>query len=187
MFITKEAFNPIMAAEQREANSQGINETFAHEIAHQYWGTVGQDAEPRGAVADGVVRRVLRRALPEGVQERGHLQARWSSTGGPSAGSGRPTPRRFRWPTRHLDRRATSRPPSFRTAFSTTRAPSLLYTLHKELGDEAFFTFLKSYQKSFAWKFGSTKMVAGLLQYMTKKDYMPFFEKYYWGTEMPKD
>ena len=30
-------------------------------------------------------------------------------------------------------------------------------------------------------------MVAGLLQYMTKKDYMPFFDKYYWGTEMPKD
>ena len=67
------------------------------------------------------------------------------------------------------------------------KGPALLYALHKELGDEAFFTFLKSYQKSFAWKFGSTKMVAGLLQYMTKKDYMPFFDKYYWGTEMPKD
>ena len=26
-----------------------------------------------------------------------------------------------------------------------------------------------------------------LLQYMTKKDYMPFFERYYWGIEMPKD
>ena len=67
------------------------------------------------------------------------------------------------------------------------KGPALLYALHKELGDEAFFMFLKSYQKSFAWKFGSTKTLAGLLQYMTKKDYMPFFEKYYWGIEMPKD
>ena len=64
---------------------------------------------------------------------------------------------------------------------------ALRYALHEELGDETFFTFLKSYQKSFAWKFGSTKTLAGLLQYMTKKDYMPFFDKYYWGIEMPKD
>ena len=56
---------------------------------------------------------------------------------------------------------------------------------YKELGDETFLTFLKSYQKSFAWKFGTTKHVAGLLQYLTKKDYGPFFEKYYWGTAMP--
>ena len=61
----------------------------------------------------------------------------------------------------------------------------LLAALHKEVGDEVFFTFLKSYQKSFAWKFGTTKHLAGLLQFLTKKDYTPFFEKYYWGTEMP--
>jgi aminopeptidase N len=63
----------------------------------------------------------------------------------------------------------------------------VLAALHKELGDETFLTFLKSYQKSVAWKFGSTKTLAALLQFMTKKDYMPFFDKYYWGTEMPKD
>ena len=74
-----------------------------------------------------------------------------------------------------------------RTGLLYNKGPALLYALHKELGDEAFFTFLKSYQKSFAWKFGSTKTLAGLLQYMTKKDYMPFFDKYYWGIEMPKD
>jgi hypothetical protein len=27
--------------------------------------------------------------------------------------------------------------------------------------------------------------VAGLLQYLTKKDYGPFFEANYWGTGMP--
>ena len=48
-----------------------------------------------------------------------------------------------------------------------------------------FLTFLKSYQKSFRWKFGSTRHVARLLQWLTKKDYGPFFEANYWGTGMP--
>ena len=39
MFITKEAFNPLMG-EMNQLFSQGINERFAHEIAHQYWGHV---------------------------------------------------------------------------------------------------------------------------------------------------
>ena len=38
MFITKEAFNPILTAEMREGGSRGVNEMFAHEVAHQYWG-----------------------------------------------------------------------------------------------------------------------------------------------------
>ena len=41
MYITKEAFNPIMAAHSEdEVDSRGMNEVFAHEIAHQYWGHV---------------------------------------------------------------------------------------------------------------------------------------------------
>lgn len=53
------------------------------------------------------------------------------------------------------------------------------------LGDETFLTFLKSYQKSFKGKYGNTAMVMGLLQFLTKKDYAPFFEQYYYGTAMP--
>ena len=60
-----------------------------------------------------------------------------------------------------------------------------LSRLHRELGEQAFLTFLKSYQKTFRWKFGSTKSVAGMLQFLTGRDYAPFFEKYYWGIEMP--
>ncbi|HSP15124.1 MAG TPA: hypothetical protein VLV78_10255 [Thermoanaerobaculia bacterium] len=44
---------------------------------------------------------------------------------------------------------------------------------------------MKSYQKSFQWKFGTTNDVAGLLQYMTKTDYKPFLDQYFWGTGMP--
>jgi hypothetical protein len=39
MFITSEAFNPLLG-NMNQLFSQGINERFAHEIAHQYWGHV---------------------------------------------------------------------------------------------------------------------------------------------------
>jgi len=74
-----------------------------------------------------------------------------------------------------------------RTGLLYNKGPAVIRALHKELGDETFFTFLKSYQKSFAWKLASTKKMSALLQYMTKKDYAPFFERYYWGIDMPKD
>jgi aminopeptidase N len=74
-----------------------------------------------------------------------------------------------------------------RTGLLYMKGPLLLYALHKQLGDETFLTFLKSYQRNFRWKFGSTKTVVALLNFMTKKDFNPFFDENYWGTGMPKD
>jgi len=67
------------------------------------------------------------------------------------------------------------------------KGPLLLAALNHELGDEVFLSFLRAYQEAFAWRFGSTKSLAGLLQGTTKKDFMPFFDQYFWGTAMPKD
>jgi aminopeptidase N len=74
---------------------------------------------------------------------------------------------------------------SIRTGLLYDKGAYLLASLHKEVGDQTFLTFLKSYQKTFRWKFGSTRHVAGLLQFLTKKDYGPFFEENFWGTGMP--
>jgi hypothetical protein len=65
------------------------------------------------------------------------------------------------------------------------KGPYVLYTLHKELGDDQFLTFLKSYQKSRRWKFSSTAEAASLLQFITKKDYGPWFEENFYGTGFP--
>lgn len=54
------------------------------------------------------------------------------------------------------------------------------------MGDDQFRTFLKSFQASFRWKYASTKDIVALLQFVTKKDYSPFFEANYWGTGLPK-
>jgi hypothetical protein len=45
LFITQEAFNPIMG-EANQLFSGGVNHRFAHEIAHQYWGTVVKSPSP---------------------------------------------------------------------------------------------------------------------------------------------
>jgi aminopeptidase N len=74
---------------------------------------------------------------------------------------------------------------TLRTGLLYSKGAYLLSALHRELGDETFLTFLKSYQKSFRWKFGSTATVAGLLEWLTHKSYAPFFEANFWGTGMP--
>ena len=62
----------------------------------------------------------------------------------------------------------------------------LLATIHKQIGDEKFLTFMKSYTRSFQSKFGTTADVAGLLGVITKQDWKPFFDQYFWGTAMPQ-
>jgi hypothetical protein len=185
MFITKEAFNPIMTAHAEDADSRGINEVFAHEIAHQYWGTAvkmpsREEQWLTESFAEYCAALFLKAYKDEATYKA--IVKRWR--GRATFGSDEiPIPLAS---DAFVSSDVTTRF-FIRNGLLYNKGPAILYALHKELGDETFFTFLKSYQKSFAWKFGSTKMVAGLLQHMTKKDYMPFFEKYYWGTEMPKD
>jgi hypothetical protein len=182
MFITKEAFNPYIG-EENQFFSQGINERFAHEIAHQYWGHVVKMpseeeqwlTEAFAEYSAGIFLRDFR-----GKSSYNQLLAVWKNQGGRDA-SACPIPlvNRIELPG---DEREAFR---MRQELLYWKGSWLLASLHKELGEETFLTFLKSYQKSFRWKFGSTKHVAGLLQFMTKKDWDPWFEKYYWGTGMP--
>jgi hypothetical protein len=46
---------------------------------------------------------------------------------------------------------------------------------------------MRSLQGFFEWKYLTTADMARLLQRIDNgKDYMPWFDKYYWGTEMPE-
>ncbi len=184
MFITKEAFNPFIG-EGNQYYSQGVNERFAHEIAHQYWGTVVKMpsweeqwlTESFAEYCAGIFLKTYKNeATFRALVKHWRTFATFGTDQVPIPLANQA------WVANDARTRAF-----LRYGLLYNKGPALLYALHKELGDEAFFMFLKSYQKSFAWKFGSTKTLAGLLQYMTKKDYMPFFEKYYWGIEMPKD
>ena len=179
MFITNEAFDSVI---EDGYFSEGINERFAHEIAHQYWGYVV--AQPSAeeqwlseSFAEYSAALLLKKYKGEPTYRR--LVNSWRSRGGQAAGSA---------PIPYANRVAGDPRSAFMNRFGLlyAKGPYLLFTLHKKLGDDVFLTFLKSYQKSFAWKFGSTTDVAGLLQFMTKTDYKPFFDQYFWGTAMPQ-
>ncbi len=185
MFITKEAFNPLGGSEENQTYSGGVNERFAHEIAHQYWGhVVKMPGHEEQWITESFAEysAALFMKAGKGDAEYKSIVNHWRP-GASLATDKAPIPlaNRAYDPS---ERRIQS---AIRRGLLYEKGPLLLYALHRELGDEAFLTFLKSYQKSFRWKFGSTKTIAAFLQFMTKKDYMPFFEQYYWGTGMPKE
>jgi aminopeptidase N len=185
LFITKEAFNPLGGTQENQLYSGGVNERFAHEIAHQYWGvSVKMPSHEEQWLTESFAEYCAALFIKAGKGD-----AHYKSLVGHWKGNSRfaldkaPIPLANRV---YVANDATSED-AIRTGLLYDKGPLLLAALHRELGDDAFFTFLKSYQKSFRWKFGSTKTVAGLLQFMTKKDFGPFFEANYWGTGLPKD
>ncbi|HEX7154167.1 MAG TPA: M1 family aminopeptidase [Thermoanaerobaculia bacterium] len=181
MFVTNSVFQPTMGDLNR-IFSTGSNELFAHEIAHQYWAhslkmpsleeqwLTESFAEYSAALA-------LRKYQGEGVYKR--MVARWKQSAKDAGNIA---------PIALANRIAGDPQDAFmrRTGLLYNKGPYVLYAMHKEMGDDQFLTLLKSYQKSRRFKFGNTADFANLAQFLTKKDYQPFFDKYFWGTEMPQ-
>jgi aminopeptidase N len=183
LFITQEAFTPLMG-ETNQFFSQGINERFAHEIAHQYWGHVVK--------MPGLEEQWLTESFAEycaalflksfkGQSSYDRLMAHWKSNAETSKGvSPIPLANRIYVSGDPIGTFAT------RSALIYDKGALLLAALHRDLGDQMFLSALKSYQKSFRWKFGSTKTFEGLIEWLTKKDYTAFFESNYWGIGLPQ-
>jgi hypothetical protein len=182
MFITNEAFNPTLGDEDEQWYSEGINERFAHEIAHQYWGHVvkmpsGEEQWLTETFAEYSAALFLKKYKSEAVFTR--MANTWRANAKQSAAIA---------PIPYANRIGgdPTLASSARWRLLYNKGPALLSAIHKQLGDEKMLIFLKSYQKSFLGKFGTTKDVAGLLSFMTKQDWNPFFDQYYWGLAMPQ-
>ena len=158
----------------------GVNERFAHEIAHQYWGTAVKTSSYdeqwlEESFAEYSAALLLKKFQGDAVFNR--LVAHWRGNAKEAMNTA---------PIPLANRIATPNAEDWQRFYLLySKGPFLLHTLHKQVGDETFLTFLKSYQKNFQGKFGSTKDVAGLLGFLAKKDFRPFFEQYYWGTALP--
>ncbi|HVG23085.1 MAG TPA: M1 family aminopeptidase [Thermoanaerobaculia bacterium] len=180
MFITQEAFNPL-DDEASKFYSQGINHRYAHEIAHQYWGHVvkmpsGEEQWLTESFAEYCSSLLInkmkgRRAYETMINE-------WKRKANLATGDATiPTANRLRGgEDAFFDR----------THLVYDKGAYLLSQLHKQLGDEKFLTFLKSYQKTFNFKYGTTAHVAGMLGFVTKQDFNAYFDTNYWGTGMPE-
>ena len=75
------------------------------------------------------------------------------------------------------------------------RGPLVLHALRQELariagnekeGDRLFFTWIRSIVKNFTFKTAETRHLVGILNQMTKRDWQPWFERFVYGTEIPK-
>ena len=178
MFITNEAFSMLDTLDQ--LFSQGINERFAHEIAHQDWGsTVKMPSIEEQWITEAFAEYSAALAIKkyQGEGKYNTLVSHWKARAKEYTD----------WAPIALANEVTGENAGrARTYLLYAKGPYLLYTLHKQMGEEPFLIFLKTYQSNRRWHFGSTADMASLLTYMTKKDQMPFFDKYYWGTAMPE-
>jgi hypothetical protein len=187
MYITNEAFRPAGDELTQLVNnifSEGVNERFAHEIAHQYWGhnvkvPTLEESWLSEAFAEYTAALFLKKAKSEGDYNR--LVNSWKSRASQARDAGTiPTSFDLSTPGDYNTEE------QYQQALRYFKGAFILSRIHKEIGDVPFLTFMKSYQTNFHGKFGATKHVIGILGAITKKDWNPYFEQYYWGTAMPE-
>ncbi|MFN7958051.1 MAG: M1 family aminopeptidase [Holophagaceae bacterium] len=180
LFITNEAFNPLSST-LNQWFSHGVNQRYAHEIAHQYWGNqVMIASREENWISEGFAQYASALAMRAGKGEGqfNTIMASWASKSGDQAPLGTiPT----QWRARDLGGYAGY---SLRWAMLYGKGPVLLHHIHKEVGDQAFVTLMRSFQKSLKGRPGTTQDLINLLKLIVKKDYTDFFEQHLWGTAM---
>jgi aminopeptidase N len=163
-------------------HTMDVRHVFAHEIAHQYWGIVVKMPSPQDqwiteSFADYCAALFERDFKGKSYYEK-HVST-WLDKAERSAGKA-PIPLANEVAEMDaVDRFYT------RTNLLYAKGPVLLYALHQNLGEQVFLTWLKSIQTNFRWKFATTRQLFDLLGFITKRDFMPFYEDYFWGTPLP--
>jgi hypothetical protein len=183
MFITKEAFNPV-GAEINQVFSQGINHRFAHEIAHQYWGHVVKMGSFEEQWVTESFSEYSSSFVVKQLKGKGQYKA-MENTWKANANEAR-NASSIAMANRLRDYGDNMTAFRDRTHLVYDKGAYVLAMLHKEIGDDMFLSFLRNFQARYAWKYATTRDMISLLQQLTKKDYTEFFEKHFWGTEMPQ-
>ena len=178
MFITREAFSP-HEDDLTKMFSKSLTARFAHEIAHQWWGHQikwADDEEEWMSESFAEYCSALQVRAEKGNGAYNQMVRNWEGMMKDSAVAATlPTADRLEGEMAFLER----------TGLLYGRGPLLLAVLHKEIGEEKFLTFLKTFQSNRKWKTGSSALVADLLHYLTGKSYAEFFDRYFWSTEYP--
>ena len=183
VFITNEAFDPLLGDMSR-ISSRSVARTFAHEIAHQYWGiSVRIPAYSEQWLAESFAEYCAGMFLKErfGASVYDSLTSQWRRAASFAADAA-PIP----MATRVYVANDAIRRSEIRRGLLYGKGPVVLDALRSQIGDAAFLEALRAYQASHAWSFGSTRSFAALLEERTGRDWMPFMNRFYWGMEMPE-
>lgn len=205
IYITREAFNNATTARAtagddfeaflNAATSRGINERFAHEVAHGYFPHIVQLASDQDgwlseSIADYVSATCIQRTSPNAKegQRRFDLALREWKNGArtlkPGASIFLAGELAFEDVVDGMDRQN----------LLYAKGPLVLHAIRGEFarlkggaeqGDPHFFNFLRALVRNFTFKPIETRMLPAILRQMTATDWQPFFEKYVYGTDMP--
>jgi hypothetical protein len=184
MYITKEAFDSI-TNEMDRAFSKGINQRFAHEIAHQYWGIqVKMPSMEEQWITEGFAEYCSALAMK---QTKGFGEAKYQDMAKEWKEHAKDSTGKATIPVANQIRDISKWYEAFqaRKNLIYDKSAYLLFRLHGELGDARFRIFLQTLLKTFSWKFATTLDIQDLSTLLSKKDYAPFFNRYYWSTELP--
>lgn len=189
IWVTREAFDALGDDMNRLVASRGavggwVNRLISHELAHQYWGhqvkMFGQEdqwiTESFAEYASSLVIKAMRKKGPDvynAVVKDWAEQAKDAAAVCPIPMANYLAPKL----SNHF---------RYRQALVYSKGAYLLASLHKELGDQKFITFLRAYQKNYAWYPPSYNQdVPDLLKAVTGKDYQAWFDEMFWGLGMP--
>lgn len=183
--ITNEAFNAKIDSFSAFF-TKGINQRFAHEIAHQYWGHLVkmpsyEEQWITESFANYASALAMRSMKNQGASAYEGMLSGWRNQASAYAPTGTiPFANRLNWIE---DPRHTF---LARTSLLYEKGALILAALHKDMGDKAFALFMKSALANFRWKPVTTATLEQLAGMAGRKDYSALFRDCYWGTQMPK-
>ncbi|WP_243329643.1 M1 family metallopeptidase [Mesoterricola sediminis] len=165
--------------------THGLNQRIAHEVAHQYWGGLLKTPSAEEEWLDEAFAEYMSGEAMKFVRGKGDsafdgVVGRWKVNAEFAAPLG-PIPMANRI---HLakDRRHSA---LIRFALLYGKGPFLLQRIRERIGDKDFWRFMKSMQINFKDKFVTTDDVRMVLEAVTRQDFKPFFDKYYYGLALP--
>jgi aminopeptidase 2 len=193
IWLTREAFDAIGDDVNRMAASKGavggwVNRLVAHEIAHQYWAHQLkmwslEDQWLTESFAEFTSALAMRAMKNKGQATYEIIVKDWEARAKLATKAASIPTANFLYPNPKGDQEHFR----YRQDLVYSKGAFLLACLHKELGEQKFVQFLRQYLKSFAWYPPSfSQDVPDLLKAVTGKDYQPWMDRYFYGTDMPE-
>jgi len=185
VFLGTEAFNPTANITMRLYAAGNVNQLVAHEISHQYWGQLVKMWSPEDqwiteAFAEYSSLLAVMNMKNKGKDEYENTVKEWFRMAQVATEfSPIPLANSLAPQDDFLDGKR------YRPFLIYYKGACLLHAIHKELGDEKFVRFLRSYVKTLSWQHSTTAHIPMILKALTGKDYTKFMDDYYYGLAMP--
>ncbi len=189
MRITKEAFGVSNLNPEDFAGyfSQGINQRLAHEMAHSYFGYVVHGATEGDQWIEESFSEAASSYAIEVLKDKSEAKRLHNIWRDRAKEATKVAPISFANDlASKISTSGDDDVPRDRAFLVYWKGATVLQSMREQVGDDAFFTVLRSFLRSFEKKQAvTTDDFVGLAGFVTKKDWKPWFERVFYGTEMP--